>query len=448
MGKTLRLGAGSGFSGDRIEPAVDLARDGGLDYLVFECLAERTIAIAQLAKLDNPDAGFDPLIERRFRAALPFCARQGVKIVTNMGAANPLAAARRVAVLCRELGYADQRVAAVTGDDVLDILLNEDSEIVETGLRASDMRDTLVSANAYLGARPIAAALDAGATIVVTGRVSDPALFLGPLLREFGWRDDDWNMLGRGVMAGHLLECAGQITGGYFADPGVKDVADLARLGFPIGIVDERGEVEITKLAGSGGAVTTATCKEQLLYEIGDPAAYMQPDVIADFSCVRVTEIGKDRVRATGAGGHAAPSTLKCSVGYRDGFVGEGQMSYAGPGALSRARLAGEIVRERLSIVGVAVRELRIDVIGADSLHGAATPQTNSEPYEARLRVAARTDARETAQMIGEEVESLYTNGPAGGGGAWKGVKPVIAIASAYIAREKVRPIVTFVEAQ
>ncbi|MFO1137413.1 MAG: acyclic terpene utilization AtuA family protein, partial [Rhodoblastus sp.] len=305
MAKTVRLGAGSGFSGDRIEPAVDLARDGGLDYLVFECLAERTIAIAQLAKLDNPDAGFDPLIERRFRAALPFCARQGVKIVTNMGAANPLAAARRVAVLCRELGYADQRVAAVTGDDVLDILLNEDSEIVETGLRASDMRDTLVSANAYLGARPIAAALDAGATIVVTGRVSDPALFLGPLLHEFGWRDDDWNMLGRGVMAGHLLECAGQITGGYFADPGVKDVADLARLGFPIGIVDERGEVEITKLAGSGGAVTTATCKEQLLYEIGDPAAYMQPDVIADFSCVRVTEIGKDRVCATGAGGHA-----------------------------------------------------------------------------------------------------------------------------------------------
>lgn len=445
--RTIRLGAGSGFSGDRIEPAVDLARDGALDYLVFECLAERTIAIAQLAKLENPDKGFDPLLERRFRAVLPYCAPQGVRIVTNMGAANPLAAARRVAAICRELGLSNQRVAAVTGDDVLDVLRADDADIIETGLRASQMGGALVSANAYLGARPIADAFDKGATVVITGRVSDPALFLGPLLHEFAWRDDDWPMLGRGVMAGHLLECAGQITGGYFADPGVKDIAGLARLGFPIGIVDEAGAIEITKLENSGGAVTTATCKEQLLYEIGDPAAYMQPDVIADFSAVRVAELAKDRVRASGAGGHPAPPTLKCSVGYRDGFIGEGQMSYAGPGAFSRAKLAGEIVRERLGIVGVETSELRIDIIGADSLHGAATPQSNSEPYEARLRVAARTDSAAAAQLIGEEVESLYTNGPAGGGGAWKGVKPVIAIASAYVAREKVRPIVTFVEA-
>ena len=447
MARTIRLGAGSGFSGDRIEPAIELARDGALDYLVFECLAERTIAIAQLAKLENPDKGFDPLLERRFRAVLPYCAPQGVRIVTNMGAANPLAAARRVAAICRELGLSNQRVAAVTGDDVLDVLRADDADIIETGLRASQMGGALVSANAYLGARPIADAFDKGATVVITGRVSDPALFLGPLLHEFAWRDDDWPMLGRGVMAGHLLECAGQITGGYFADPGVKDIAGLARLGFPIGIVDEAGAIEITKLENSGGAVTTATCKEQLLYEIGDPAAYMQPDVIADFSAVRVAELAKDRVRASGAGGHPAPPTLKCSVGYRDGFIGEGQMSYAGPGAFSRAKLAGEIVRERLGIVGVETSELRIDIIGADSLHGAATPQSNSEPYEARLRVAARTDSAAAAQLIGEEVESLYTNGPAGGGGAWKGVKPVIAIASAYVAREKVRPIVTFVEA-
>lgn len=447
MTKTIRLGAGSGFQGDRIEPAVELARDGALDYLVFECLAERTIAIAQLAKLENPDAGFDPLLERRFRAVLPLCAAQGVKIVTNMGAANPLAAARRVALICRELGLSGQRVAAVTGDDVLDVLLSDDAELVEPGLRASQMRGKLVSANAYIGARPIADALASGATIVVTGRVSDPALFLGPLMHEFGWRDDDWTLLGRGVMAGHLLECAGQITGGYFADPGVKDVAGLARLGFPIGIVDADGGIEITKVAGSGGAVTLATCKEQLLYEIGDPRAYMQPDVIADFSGVRMEELGPDRVRATGAGGHPAPPTLKCSVGYRDGFIGEGQMSYAGPGALARARLAGEIVRERLGIVGVETSELRIDIIGADSLHGAATPRTNAEPYEARLRVVGRTETAAMAQLIGEEVESLYTNGPAGGGGAWKSVKPVVAIASAYVAREKVRPAVTFVEA-
>ncbi|MCC2100961.1 MAG: DUF1446 domain-containing protein, partial [Hyphomicrobiales bacterium] len=384
MTNTIRLGAGSGFSGDRIEPAVELARDGALNYLVFECLAERTIAIAQLAKLENPDAGFDPLLERRMRAVLPHCATQGVKIVTNMGAANPLAAARRVAAICKDLGFKNQRVAAVTGDDVLDILRADDADIIETGLRASQMQASLVSANAYIGARPIADALDQGATIVITGRVSDPALFLGPLLHEFGWRDDDWANLGRGVMAGHLLECAGQITGGYFADPGVKDISGLARLGFPIGIVDETGAIEITKLPESGGAVTTATCKEQLLYEIGDPAAYMQPDVVADFSNVRVNEIARDRVVLSGASGKPAPPTLKCSVGYRDGFIGEGQMSYAGPGAFSRAKLAGEIVRERLGIVGVATSELRIDIIGADSLHGAATPQTNSEPYEAR----------------------------------------------------------------
>ena len=446
MTNTIRLGAGSGFSGDRIEPAVELARDGALNYLVFECLAERTIAIAQLAKLENPDAGFDPLLERRMRAVLPHCATQGVKIVTNMGAANPLAAARRVAAICKDLGFKNQRVAAVTGDDVLDILRADDADIIETGLRASQMQASLVSANAYIGARPIADALDQGATIVITGRVSDPALFLGPLLHEFGWRDDDWANLGHGVMAGHLLECAGQITGGYFADPGVKDISGLARLGFPIGIVDETGAIEITKLPESGGAVTTATCKEQLLYEIGDPAAYMQPDVVADFSNVRVNEIARDRVVLSGASGKPAPPTLKCSVGYRDGFIGEGQMSYAGPGAFSRAKLAGEIVRERLGIVGVATSELRIDIIGADSLHGAATPQTNSEPYEARLRVVGRTETAAAAQLIGEEVESLYTNGPAGGGGAWKGVKPIVAIASAYIAREKVRPAVTFVE--
>ena len=446
MTNTIRLGAGSGFSGDRIEPAVELARDGALNYLVFECLAERTIAIAQLAKLENPDAGFDPLLERRMRAVLPHCATQGVKIVTNMGAANPLAAARRVAAICKDLGFKNQRVAAVTGDDVLDILRADDADIIETGLRASQMQASLVSANAYIGARPIADALDQGATIVITGRVSDSALFLGPLLHEFGWRDDDWANLGHGVMAGHLLECAGQITGGYFADPGVKDISGLARLGFPIGIVDETGAIEITKLPESGGAVTTATCKEQLLYEIGDPAAYMQPDVVADFSNVRVNEIARDRVVLSGASGKPAPPTLKCSVGYRDGFIGEGQMSYAGPGAFSRAKLAGEIVRERLGIVGVATSELRIDIIGADSLHGAATPQTNSEPYEARLRVVGRTETAAAAQLIGEEVESLYTNGPAGGGGAWKGVKPIVAIASAYIAREKVRPAVTFVE--
>ena len=444
--KTIRLGAGSGFSGDRIEPAVELARDGALDYLVFECLAERTIALAQLARLDNPELGYDPLLEARMRAVLPLCRERGVKIVTNMGAANPQAAAARVAAIAGELGLKGLRVAAVTGDDALSELRAADCTIEETGAKAAHMANAIVSANAYLGGRPIADALAAGADVVVTGRVSDPALFLGPLLHEFRWKDDDWTRLGRGVLAGHLLECAGQITGGYFADPGMKDISGLARLGFPIGIVDEEGGVEITKVAGSGGAVTVSTCKEQLLYEIGDPENYYQPDVIADFSRVRIEEIAPDRVRVSGGEGKPAPETLKVSVGYRDGYIGEGQMSYAGPGALQRARLAGEIVRERLALIGAPVEDLRIDLIGVDSMHGAAAPEPRAEPNEVRLRVAGRAQSLAAAALIGLEVETLYTNGPAGGGGAFKNARPIIAIGSAYLPRGVFRTQVAMTE--
>ncbi|MFO1115433.1 MAG: acyclic terpene utilization AtuA family protein [Beijerinckiaceae bacterium] len=437
--KQVRLGAGSGFSGDRIEPAADLARDGALDYLVFECLAERTIALAQLARLADPEKGYDPLLEARFRAVLPLCAARKVRIVTNMGAANPQAAAAVVAKIAGELGLRGLRIATVTGDDVLEQIRASDCRLQETGASVGSMGNSIVSANAYLGAAPIAEALEAGADIVITGRVSDPALFLGPLIHEFGWRADDWEKLGRGVLAGHLLECAGQITGGYFADPGFKDVGDLARLGFPIGIVDADGGVTITKLEGSGGVVSAQTCKEQLLYEIDDPARYMQPDVVADFSQVTVEEAGRDVVRIAGAGGGAAPETLKVSVGYRDGYVGEGQISYAGPGALGRGRLAGEIVRERLALIGARIEELRVDLIGVDSLHGRASPQPAAEPYEVRLRVAGRAESADQASLVGAEVESLYTNGPAGGGGVTKSVKPVIAIGSAYLPRADVK---------
>ena len=229
-----------------------------------------------------------------------------------------------------------------------------------------------MSANAYLGAEPMAQALSAGADIVITGRASDPALFLAPMIHAFGWAMDDWNLLGQGTVAGHLLECAGQITGGYFADPGYKDIPDLARLGFPIGEVGEDGSLVITKVEGSGGAVTAQTCKEQLLYEVHDPRQYIQPDVVADFSQVKVEEIGPDRVRVSGGRGTKRTDTLKVSVGYVDSYIGEGQISYAGPGALARGRLALEIVRERLKLTGVAASELRFELIGVDSLHGAA----------------------------------------------------------------------------
>ncbi len=442
--RTIRIGSGAGYSGDRIEPAVELAKKGDIEYLIFECLGERTVALAQQARLKDPDGGFDPLLEARMRAVLPACVARGVKIITNMGAANPSAAARKTSEIARSLGFPELKVAAVIGDDVLDACKDQDLALVEIEGAISTLGNRVISANAYLGAEPMAQALRSGADVVITGRASDPALFLAPMLHAFGWRMDDWGMLGCGTVAGHLLECAGQITGGYFADPGYKDIGGLARLGFPIGEVSDDGSLVVTKVAGSGGAVTARTCKEQLLYEVHDPKNYLQPDVIADFSGVSVEEIGPDRVRITGARGAPRPKTLKVSVGYVDGYIGEGQISYAGPGAVARARLALAIVQERLQLTGVRTSELRFNLIGVDSLHGERLAQGH-DPYEVRLRVAGRTESLAEAVRIGNEVETLYTNGPAGGGGAFKAARDVVAVASVLLPRELATPFVHFV---
>lgn len=444
--RTIRIGSGAGYSGDRIEPAVELAEKGDIQYLVFECLGERTVALAQQARMKNPDGGYDPLLEERMRSVLPVCAAKGIKIVTNMGAANPEAAARKTAEIAKSLGLS-LKVAAVVGDDVLDACKDGDLPIMEFDGSIKQLGNRLLSANAYLGAEPMAQALTAGADIVITGRASDPALFLAPMIHAFGWAMDDWNLLGQGTVAGHLLECAGQITGGYFADPGYKDVSDLARLGFPIGEVGEDGNLVITKVAGSGGAVTARTCKEQLLYEVHDPKKYYQPDVVADFSEVKVEEIGPDRVRVSGGRGTKRTDTLKISVGYVDSYIGEGQISYAGPGALARGRLALEIVRERLKLTGVEASELRFELVGVDALHGAEISARANEPYEVRVRVSGRTENLREAVRIGNEVETLYTNGPAAGGGAWKSARDVVAVASVLLPRELAKPQVRFVGA-
>lgn len=446
--RTIRIGSGAGYSGDRIEPAIELAERGDIQYLVFECLGERTVALAQQARMKNPDSGYDPLLEERMRAVLPVCAAKGIKIVTNMGAANPEAAARKTAEIAKALGLPWLKVAAVVGDDVLGACKAGDLPIMEFDGTIKQLGNRLLSANAYLGAEPMAQALAAGADIVITGRASDPALFLAPMIHAFGWAMDDWNLLGQGTVAGHLLECAGQITGGYFADPGYKDVADLARLGFPIGEVGEDGSLVVTKVAGSGGAVTAQTCKEQLLYEVHDPAKYFQPDVVADFSQVRIEEIAPDRVRVSGGRGARRTETLKVSVGYVDSYIGEGQISYAGPGALARGRLALDIVRERLKLTDVAASELRFELVGVDSLHGPEVSARASEPYEVRVRVSGRTENLREAIRIGNEVETLYTNGPAAGGGAWKSARDVVAVASVLLPRELAKPQIRFVGAQ
>lgn len=444
--KSIRIGSGAGTSGDRIEPAIELAQKGNIQYLVFECLAERTIALAHQAKLKDSASGYDPLLVERMQAVLGLCQQHGTRIITNMGAANPVAAAERVREVARSLGLRKLKIAAVTGDDVLDVIRSGDYPIVETGQPAASLGAKLVSANAYLGVQPIVDALAGGAEVIVTGRVADPALFLAPQIHEFGWSMEDWERLGRGTVVGHLLECAGQISGGYFADPGHKDVSGLARLGFPIAEVREDAVAIITKVPGSGGKVDARTCKEQLLYEIHDPSRYLQPDVIADFSQVSVTEVGPDRVLIDGGTGWPRTDTLKVSLGYLDGFVGEGQISYAGPGAAERGRLALEIVAERLKLIRVECREIRYDLIGANAIHGAKLSATDHVPYEVRVRVIGRTDTWKDAVRVANEVDALYTNGPAGGGGVTKSTREIVAMWSTLLPRHLVKPMVRYLE--
>ena len=434
-----RIGSGAGYSGDRIDPARELAERGRLNALVFECLAERTIALAQLRRSQDPDAGFDPLLQERMHAVLPACVAQGTTVITNMGAANPEGAGQAVIRVARALGLPRLRVAVVSGDDVLPWMQANDVVLMDSEQTVRCLDGRLVSANAYLGADALLPALRAQADVVVTGRVADPALFLAPLMHHFGWAADDWPRLGQGIVAGHLLECAAQVSGGYIADPGYVDVPGLDEVGFPLAEVRADGSFVITKLDGTGGRVDRLTCTAQLLYELEDPARYLQPDVVADFSRVTLREVGPDRVAVAGGDGAPRPAQLKVSLGYRDGFIGEGQISYAGPGARSRGELALAVLERRLRNAGLAGLEHRAELIGVNAMHGPHLG-ADREPYEVRVRLAVRADTRAQAERVGQEVEALYLNGPAGGGGVTMSTREVIAVASALMPREAVRP--------
>ncbi len=440
-----RIGAGAGYAGDRIDPAQALAEHGQLNTLVFECLAERTIALAQLRRLREPDHGYDPLLEERMHAVLPACVAQGFTVISNMGAANPLAAGAAVLTVARELGLPRLKVAVVTGDDVLPWVRAHDVALMDSSARASDLGDRLISANAYLGADALLPALASEPQVLITGRVADPALFLAPLMHHFGWRADDWPQLGQGVLVGHLLECAAQVSGGYIADPGHFDVPDLHNLGFPLAEVQSDGTATITKLAGTGGRVDRLTCTAQLLYEIEDPSRYLQPDVVADFSRVQLQETGPSRVQVHGASGTPRPAQLKATLGYRDGFIGEGQISYAGPGAVARGRLAAQLLEHRLKHLGWDTLEHRAELIGVNAMHGDQLGR-DREPYEVRVRLALRCSTRAQAERVGQEVEALYLNGPAAGGGVTQSVREVVAAASALVPREATAPAVHLME--
>ncbi len=442
---TIRVGTGAGFSDDRIEPAVDLAERGKLDYLVFECLAERTIARENLTRLKDPERGYTPYLVERFQAVLPACVKNGVRIVTNMGAANPLAAARAVRREARALGIADLPVAVVTGDDVTDIVRkNPQLPLMENGTPLESLLPRMASANVYLGADVIRDGLATGAPVVMTGRVSDPSLFLGSMMHGLGWHYDDYPRLAVGTLAGHLMECAAQLTGGCFIDPGKKDCDDPVNIGFPYADVSADGGLVLGKLDDSGGRLDRMTCTEQILYEMHDPTRYITPDCVLDITDVDFQQESKNRVRATGAKAQPRTPTYKVVVGYHDGYIGEGEVGYAGPNALARAQLAEKIVRERLQKRGFVYPEIRVDYIGMSSLHGMNSRGGGRlEPYEVRLRIAARSPDRKAALAVGFEVRTLHVNGPSGGGGGSNGIREVLAVKSILIPRDMVKTSVT-----
>lgn len=449
------IGCGAGFSGDRFDAAVPvvstLASLPGPRFLIYEVLAERTLAIAQRLRREDPDQGYSPFLDRYLPQVLVDCHRNGIRIVTNMGSANPVGGAKRVLELARELGLKKLRVAAVTGDDLLAVMPEaqvREQPILE-GIGLEDR--TILSANIYLGARCIADALAEDADVVLVGRTTDAALSLGPLLHCFGWGADDFNRLAQGTVCGHLLECGAQVTGAYYPDPGFKDVPDLADVGFPIAQIDDSGELILSKAANTGGLVSRATVIEQLLYEVHDPHNYLTPDVTLDLGDVEVNEVGDNRVRVSGARGKPPPETLKATICLDTGWLGEGEISYAGPNALARAELAAAIVKQRCEAIGIE-ETVRADVLGTEAIFDDNSRRRRQRlspapDGEYRVRVAVRSLHRVVAQQVSDEVLSLYCSGPAGGAGVRQSVTPQVGTASVLVARAHARPAVTVLEA-
>lgn len=451
---TFLLGSGAGFSGDRTDAALpvvaELIRRGQPCALVFETLGERTLAAAHRAMRESPQAGFEPLLEELLAPVLEDCLDNGIAILGNFGAANPEGACEVIARLARQVVRADVRIGRVQGDDIRARLAGLDLQPWEAETQALPGPEQLISANVYLGALPLTQALELGAQVVVTGRVADPSLFLAPLVHHFGWAWDDWDRLAAGTMAGHLGECGAQVSGGYFADPGIKDVAGLATLGYPIIEVEEDGRLIVTKPPGTGGCVTERTVKEQLLYEVHDPAAYLTPDVVVDLSGAHVRQIGPDRVEVCGIRGRPAPSRLKTTVCYEGGWQGEAEISYAGPNALARARLAGQVLRERLTFRAPPALRKRLDIIGHASVFdddtGTLQHEAAGSDGDYRLRLAVEHAEKCWVERATQELLALYCAGPAGGGGVRRNFLRRVFTASYLVKRSDVEAFATLFE--
>ena len=431
--RALSLASGSAYADDRLDSVAAMADSERVGYLGFDCLAERTLALAQVRRLADATTGQD----RRIGALVPLLRvflASGRKVVGNFGAANPDAARDDFARALKEVGLPGVRIGVIHGDDVRALVADLDAELPELGTTVGALGDRVVSANAYVGADGIVDCLRQDAQIVLGGRLADPSLFVGPICHELGWELDDWDRLGHATLVGHLLECGVHSTGGNYEDPPYRVVPDPHNLGFPLADVED-GTVTVTKLPGTGGAVDAMTMKTQIYYEIHDPASYLTPDVTADFSGIEIDDLGDNRVRITGARGRARPETLKVLVGVDQGWKATGEMSYGGPGCVERARRAEEIVRKRLEPYADDIDELRIDLQGVDSLFGDRMP--GGYPSEVRLRMAARTPSLDVARTAAHETELLYF-GPAGGGGNVTSVLPAIGVTPAYVPRELV----------
>lgn len=440
---TVHIGCGAGFANDRPDAALALASDlatrDGRRFLFFELLAERTLAEAQLRRLADPDSGYATRLFDFLEPVLEICLNAGIPIITNGGAANPGAAAWRLRQQLQGGRYAAARIACVVGDDLLEVRGSLQGWLPDA------LDGEVVSVNVYTGADGIVQALDEGADIVLCGRVADPSLAVGPLRHAFGWQAEDWDRIALATAVGHLLECCTQVSGGYFAHPGLKDVPDLANVGCPIASIESTGRVTIGKAAGTGGCVTERTVKEQLLYEVHDPAAYLTPDVTLDLSQARVRQVGPDLVAVEGVRGHPRPAELKGLVGLRGNWFAEAEISYAGPGALARAALARDVLLQRCARLAPHLTPW-IDLIGVASLFNDARGEwlqqrlaSTPDAQDVRLRISFVDRDKALLENLLLDAESLYTNGPAGGGGVRRHLAESLGTASFLIPRTAVQ---------
>ncbi len=444
MSDTIRIASGQGFWGDLARAPIDQARLGPIDVLVMDYLAEVTMSILQKQKLRDPAAGYARDFVEVVTELAPDIAEKRFKVISNAGGVNPEGCARAIVEGARARGVTGLKVAVVTGDDLLprlDEILAAGAELkhMESGEAFTAIRDQIVSANAYLGAQPIAEALARGADVVVTGRTTDTGLTLAPLVHRFGWAWDDWDRVAAGTVAGHILECGAQSSGGNFTD--WQTVPDMARIGFPIAEVSADGTFVVTKHDGTGGRVSRGTVAEQLLYEIGDPTDYITPDGVADFTSIHLEDLGGDRVRVHGITGRPSTPFLKVSGAYADGWKATSTLVYAWPDAARKARAAAAILKERLGALGHHFDEYRAEILGLSALSEVADVDGPADLDEVQLRVSVRGPDRAAVDAFGREIAPLILTGPSavtGFAGGRPRASEVIAYWPALIPRELV----------